>query len=258
MLEVAIDTPLTPEIEEEVYFGPASDADQSVDQGGFTARVADQPIGYRLRDVFEKLKLDATLPLYDSFEVWLIPHRISIMRRSGLAEPVSVGIIIEYLIDGDTCSVASLIPSFNYTVLGTVGAEFKMHGIFSAAGETMPVNDSPPKLAGNLRLGQLSLGVSGAAQLGFEFHANIAIPKIAAVGIGASRCEWRFDRDREPLFGHDIETWATVVLSNRRHQIDYRLRFYINTRTLFLTTRRESGWVTVSCPLVGKLPASFS
>ncbi|MDB5356021.1 MAG: hypothetical protein JWN24_2474 [Phycisphaerales bacterium] len=251
MLDVAIDQAVARELEDVVEFGPSDS--NSVEAGGFAACIGDQPIGIRLRDHFEHFKLPANLALFDRFEVWLVPHRVSIIRRHGLAEPTSVGIEIEYDTGGVTCSIASLIPSFEYAVLGEVGASVKMTGTFSPAGET---NATESHLNGTNRIsrGCLDFGVAAGGSLGFEYTASVATPTVSAVGIGSSRCEWRFDKAKEPLFGKDIETWSAVILPKRKRMINYRARFYLIARTLFLPTRRQSDWVNVSCTLT--TPAS--
>ena len=50
----------------------------------------------------------------------------------------------------------------------------------------------------------------------FAIHHNLdksrsTFDRFAAVGVGSSRAEWRFDRHKEPLFGRDVETWTIVA-----------------------------------------------
>src|SRR5688572_1155169 len=106
--EVPIDRIVTAELESEVWLGG-----DKLDEGGFFARPADQPIGFRLRQILDKLGRPATpeLALYEMFEVWLVPHRVAIIRRSGKAEATSIGMQIEYLHSDTTCSVISMIPA---------------------------------------------------------------------------------------------------------------------------------------------------
>ena len=79
-------------------------------------------------------------------------------------------------------------------------------------------------------------------ELKFQFRTTVLTPDVQAVGEGSSRCEWRFDRDQLPLYGRDIQTWAVVVLPRRQRELHYLMRFYLNVRTFFFSTRRESDW----------------
>jgi hypothetical protein len=100
----------------------------------------------------------------------------------------------------------------------------------------------------NLTTSHLEMNTGG--ELSLRLEATIATPIISAVGLGSSRCEWRFDRDREPLFGRDIETWSVVVLPKRQTSLRLRARFYLISRMLFVPTRRQSDWLELTCPLV--------
>jgi hypothetical protein len=240
MPDLPINEALTPELEN-LDFGEGE-----VDEGGFYARAADRPIGVRLGAIQDRL--GAAMPerlaswLEDNFEVWLVPHRVSVIRRAGLAEPVSVGIEVEYLTADRTCSVVALVPAFEFVAHGGVNVGFAVAGRLSPAGESVPGDPQFTLDAPRLRLGQLELGLSADLQVGFRYAASVSTPRVSATGIGSARCEWRFDKDREPLFGRDIETWAVLALPWGQRWLNYRMRFYLVTRTFFFPTRRQSAW----------------
>lgn len=217
------------------------------EEGGFVADVADQPIGHSVRELFRAL--DRPMPegiaLYKRFDTWIVPHRVSIIRRRGFAEPTSVGIEIQYENENRTCSIVSLIPSFQFAEHGKISA--KVQGEVSATGDAsigMDINLIP-----QLSIGGLKLGVAVEGGIGVYFQCTVVTPVVAATGIGSSRCEWRFDKQAEPLFGRDIETWAIVALPKKQKEVRYKMRFYLITRTAFFPTRRQSEWIDVTCQL---------
>lgn len=229
--------------------------EEEIDARGIYARPADRPIGVRLRTLQDRL--GATVPqqlaswLDDNFEVWLVPHRVSVIRRTGSAEPVSIGIEVEYLNGERTCSVLSLLPSFDFVVHGGVNIGLTAAGRLSPEGEFIPGDPQLKPDTPRLRMGQLELGLSTDLRVGFRYRATVSTPLVSATGIGSARCEWRFDKDREPLFGRDIETWAVLALPWGQRQLEYRMRFYLVTRMFFFPTRLQSAWTNpITCQLV--------
>ncbi|MGA2138611.1 MAG: hypothetical protein ABSH14_07090 [Verrucomicrobiia bacterium] len=241
---IPIDQALTAELETDPVLGGKLEDEK------FVAKPAEQPIALKLRDICETLKrpVPPEVTLYEMFEVWLVPHRVSIIRRRGKAEATSIGIQIEYIHKDTTCSVISLIPSPQFVHHGTVGFQGLFQGKVSAAGNASP---TPEDLQFNTEkaLGKLSIGVMASGEVGFRFKAEVVTPFIAAVGIGDSSCEWRFDKHEDALFGKDIETWTMLALPKTQTKLSYRLRYYICTRTLFVPTRRQSEWVEIACAL---------
>lgn len=252
MLELPLSSALSPELESDVVFGPETTGPGAIVDSGFCAVVGDRPLGFRLRNVFEKASADTRSVLFDSYEVWLIPHRVGIVRRSGMAEPVAIGIEVEYCNNGATCCVVGLLPVAEHVVHGAIGMNAAFRGEISPVGMVSPSSSSGEHENMNLELGPLRFGGTVGANVRFSMSATVSTPRISAVGIGASRCEWRFERAEKPLFGSDLETWATVVLPKQQKQLKYRIRFYMETRTFFFTTRRESDWADLVCELRAK------
>ena len=250
MPDVDLVRSVTPELEGEGDLGTV------LEERGFVVRLPDTSICHRLSQVFSDfgVGLEKYVKLYDQFEVWLVPHSVSLTRRTGMAEPVSVGMMIEYLIDDDTtCCVVGLIPTPQFVEHGRFGFSFK--GLATGSGElSSPAGDA---IQGNgidssksLPLGgSLKMALTSGASIGLTMDCQVATPRIAAVGIGTRSCEWRFDRYEEPLFGKDIEAWSIVVRPNRKKALRYRIKCYAVVRTLFFPTRIESNWVEVSCVL---------
>jgi len=244
--EVPVDISLAEQLE------TVPDLGSEIDDGGFYARAADRPIAYSVSALFERLgnPVPDSTKLYERFELWLVPHRVSIIRRSGYAEATSVGIEVSYKNDGRTCSIVSLFPSFEYIEHGSV--DLNVQARMSATGEIEPVLDLPATalLGTKVKCGA-SLQTSVGSGLSLRLAASVSTPSLSSVGIGASQCEWRLDKDKIPLFGRDIETWSVLALPKRQRELKYELRFYFIARTAFVPTRRQSDWVPINCSLEG-------
>ena len=220
MLEFPIDRILNEALENEAVLGDDEERDE------FIVRCAKEPIGLRLRYVFEQLgkPVPADFALYKGFDVWLIPHRVSILRRKGLAEPVSVGISVEYVHGEKTCSIVSLIPEQQFIRRGQLATEFGIKGRLSVSGEAEPSQDTA-NLGSQKPAGALQFGLTAGGEVGFQLSASVCSPIVAAVGKGNSRCEWVFRRQDVPLHDRDLETWSVVVLPKRQTDLVYRLKF---------------------------------
>jgi hypothetical protein len=244
-VEIPLSRSVSEELETDVDLGTEGEDVE------FCASVGDQPLGLKLRDVFTNLNKDIPVEcaLYKRFDIWLIPHRFSLVRKRGLAEPVAVGLEIQYEAKDQTCSVISLIPGPRFQHHGQISLETLYSGAVDASGDFSGCLENLTEPAFNL--GALSFGITTKGKVAFCFHASVATPIISACGEGSSRCEWRFDRYDQPLFGKTIETWAALVLPKRKKEIAYTLKFYYLKRTLFFPTRREGEPVRIVCQLTG-------
>lgn len=197
------------------------------------------------------MALPPNLQLYDRFRLWLVPQRIGLLRRSGLKEPVSVGLEVQYLSDGATCSIVSLIPAPEFVKHGEISFTGSMKGSMRLSGALMPAADSVgvPDAIGPLPIAGLDFSARSGAEAELSFTATVITPFISAMGLGSDRAEWRFDRHKEALFGRDIEAWAILALPKRQRELRYRIRYHVTTRSLFLPTRIESDWSEVTCML---------
>jgi hypothetical protein len=77
MIEIPVDQPLNKGLEQGLLFGAPP---------AFTVRVGDAPLALRVRSLFERFEKPAaqSLEILDrGFELWLIPHRFSILHLSG-------------------------------------------------------------------------------------------------------------------------------------------------------------------------------
>lgn len=244
-IDIPLGRVLTPELEGLPNLGSNEETE------GCVARAGTAPICHDLRDVFDASgqEFPQHLRLYDRFRLWLVPSRLAIIRKSGLSEPVSVGLEVEYDSDGQTCSVVALLPSPEFVVHGSVNVDTKIAGSLDAAGQMSPLPSLDAMRAETAVKSTMMAGleIKASAGLGLKFEATVVTPFISAVGVGSSRAEWRFDKHREALFGRDIETWSIVALPKRRKAFAYRVKYSIAARVAFFPTRRESDWTHIEC-----------
>ena len=247
-LEIPICKVVAPELES------LPDLGSITEEEGFSVKIATAPICHSLGDIFAALEkpIPADLRLYDRFKLWFVPHRLGVLRRKGLAEPVSVGIEVEYLTADGTCSVVSLLPSPEFIRYGSIGATTEMAGSVEASGACNPGENTGEVLSAETAtkaFAGLRFCAKSGGSIAVTFSAEVVTPYISAVGLGSNRAEWRFNKNREALFGRDIETWSLLALPKRRKSLAYRMRFSLTSRTLFFPTRRESEWVGIECNL---------
>jgi hypothetical protein len=221
---------------------------------GLIGRIADRPVGFRVRDVFKGLGKDVPpeVDLYKRFELWLVPNRVSVMRERGAAEVVSVGLECEFAAHDRTLCVVELLPGPAFIVHGGVHGSFECAGEISPSGAVSPAPALNTVDAANLavlqRQGvQFKTGATLGVQASFRF--SVATPYVHAVGVGSSRAQWRFDRHEDPLFGRDVEMWCVVALPKDVSELNYRARMFITVRTAFFPTRQQSTWEEMTCIL---------
>jgi hypothetical protein len=230
-----------------------------VEAKGLVGRIADRPIAFRLRDVLAAMgvEIPKEVDLYQQFELWLVPGRISVFRERGLAEVVSLGLECEFRSDGGTLCVVEVLPGPAFIRHGSVEGDFTCRGSVSASGDLRPLPDTDPghPTAGAeepLRIWEkqglrFETRARGGVQMSFSFV--VTTPYVHAVGTGSGRSQWRFDMHREPLFGRDMQMWTVLALPKEQRELIYRARMFITVRTAFFPTRRESDWQEVRCVL---------
>lgn len=222
---------------------------------GFAAQLADQPLAHSLAEIAIASSDEATVDFYKRFAVCIVPHRLALMRRKGLSEPISVGLEIEYLNGTRTCSVVGLFPSPEFQVVGGLETEFAASCDFGGNMSTLSEADTVLG-ASVMPVGSLRLTTQTKLKSFLNVRCKVQTPKIMSVGIGSQRCEWRFDLADQPLYGKDIEAWSFVVLPKRQSEITYKMRFYVVTRLVFVPQRFQSGWETVTAKILS-VPVSL-
>jgi hypothetical protein len=248
MQDTNLDRISTPELEEVEVYGPESTQNAGLDPDAWYVSISDAPIGFPLSLVYHELGIRNDSKLFDGYELWFVPHRVALNRRKGSAEVVRFGLEVEYQNGKKTCSVISLFPAPEFTTHGSVGTAFQ--GTLNASGVAEKLTSTVLEQT-NFAFAKdaFQFGKSTGASLNFNFNATVSTPKISAVGLGSRHAAWDMKKDKDPLFGRDIETWSLLALPRFQTKLSYRLRFYVTLRTVFIPTWRESGWTDVECTL---------
>jgi hypothetical protein len=240
-----LDAPVADNLESTPHFG-GEEPRPAEDQHQFRARIHESPIALSFRDLLTRQKLALTEKLYARFDLWLVPHRFSVLRIAGSANVTNVGCDVEYLPQGQTLSIISLIPAPEFVDRASLslGAEAKLNvhlsetGILELAsslidgGVPLPLPESTQSSA--------SIKTSGDFKL--NLRMNIVTQLIAAVGAGSTTCTFQFTKDREPLYNKDIETWAVIALPKFAEDIVYKIRCSFISRRLFVPRLWQTPW----------------
>jgi hypothetical protein len=265
MIEVSFDEALFPQLErplEKQHLG-GPDFEKNNPFAKIRGYIGDTPVAFSLAEVFEALgqPIPTILSLYHSqFDVWMVRNNVYVKKDGGIAEPVRVGVEIEYRNDelklnkGRTCAVAALLPTPLFREIGRLKGH--IDGEVSPAGEIKLGVDVVPLLKEMPLSANLKVGMSAGLEVGLNFSFSVKVPLISAVGIGHSRAEWEFHEESTTLYDQDIETWTFLALprvkskSKVDQKLEYRLRLYIVLRTAFISTRHNTPWKNLSCSLV--------
>ena len=223
---------------------------------GLVGRIADRPLAFRLRDVFSALgvEIPAAMDLYRRFDLWLVPHRMSVFRERGMAEVTSVGFECKFDPRGRTLCVVEMLPAPAFIRWGAVDAEARCGGVVSVGGafgkdDAAAEGTGAPQEAETVERAGMRFRAGVRLGVGAHFSCTVTTPYVSAVGIGSDRAQWRFDVHREPLFGRDIPMWMVVALPKAQKTLAYRARLSVTARTAFFPTRRQSGWQELECTL---------
>jgi hypothetical protein len=228
-----------------------------VEAKGLVGRIADRPVAFRLRDVLTAtgVEIPKQVDLYKQFELWMVPGQVSVFRERGMAEVVSLGLECEFDSGGSTLCVVELLPGPAFIRHGSIEGQFACRGTVSVSGDLSPLLGQDFDPAGS----QSRIPPRGWEKQGLRFETRadtgvqlsfsfvVATPYVHAVGAGSARSQWRFDRHLEPLFGRDMQMWSIVALPRQVRELSYRARMFINVRTAFFPTRRESDWQEIRC-----------
>ena len=232
--------PVAPELE------AIGDLGSDPEERGFSVRIGDRPVGVSLPKLVQSLggEIPPDLDVYKRFGIWLVPHRLGVMRRSGSYEPTSIGLEIEYLTGGATCSVVGLLPAPEFVERAKIGVGLRAGGQISAAGDLACLTEAVSAAAPS---SEATFSLQG--EMAVRFDVSVVTPVISATGVGSSRAEWLFTKHDESLYGRDVETWSIVLLQKRAKELVYRARYNLVMRRFLVPVRYESEWEEARCTL---------
>lgn len=245
-MEIHLDKEVFAEVAAELNISPPDLGSES-QRRGLSAEVNNRPIAIRYKDLCESTGIVSAefSALARRFEVYLVPHAVSVIRRSGFSEITTFGMEIEYLADEHTCSILGLFPNSKWTTWGEIGAAAKADGEAGLAG-----GGSDGWIS--LDAAELRVRAQANGNLGIRWAEKVITPEISATGIGSSRCEWQFEKRDEPLFGRDLQAWSLIATPRRLRNLKHKCRYYFVSRTAFIPSRVESDWVELNCDLPAK------
>ena len=264
MIEVNFDEALFPQLErplEEQHLG-GPDFAKDNPFAKIRGYIGDSPVAFSLEQVHEAFgqPTPPILELYRRhFDVWMIRNNVYVKKDGGIAEPVRVGVEIEYRNDelrlnkGKTCAVASLLPVPVFREVGRLKGH--INGEISPAGEIKVGSAALPMAKETPLSANLKVGLTAGLEADLQFNFTVKVPLISAVGTGHSRAEWEFHEESTNLYDQDIETWTFLALPKIKvgaatsRQLKYRLRLYIVLRTAFISTRHNTPWKELTCSL---------
>jgi hypothetical protein len=236
------------------HLGPSSERTEQ-EPFGFYARVHDAPIAVPCRELLTRAKLPPSDPFYERFDLWLVPHRFSVLNKFGSAKIITAGCEVEYE-DVGSLSIVSLFPTSQYVTEHPLDINAKIDasaildqlGLMPATGANSLSDFVSAKVGLDLR--NLALKFQFDNKLQLRVALDLVTPLVLASGVGSAACAFQFSLFREQLYGKDLETWAIVAVHKRKRELRYRMRVYYNARRFFLPRRWETAWVNVVAPRI--------
>lgn len=211
--------------------------------------IATNPAPVNIRDFMKANGKDIPpeVELFKSYDVFLLPHSVGIIKEGGWEKVGQVGYRMEFTND-DQSVVLNLLPNASYT--RRVGGGFKFEAALGLNG-----NIEPPLELTNLLDKIEWLGAGGKLQASTEasFVGNISFSvystDIQAIGKNGNYSEWQFNKSELPLHGQDIEMNQILLVDRFADTISYRCKAYVNISSWLgnNSIRRETDWVEMKC-----------
>jgi hypothetical protein len=236
-MDIDIDVPFSAELE---------DADLG-SESHFRARIAEQPLAIPVLDLFRarNVSIPPEYKLFDGFELYLVPHRVSILKDSILHEVTEVGLRVTYDVGEMTCAIVSLIPEFQFVELATASFAASL----SVNGELAPAKIGTQEYL-PVQGGSLEVSGTAATSAALNLRGSLTTPLISAVGKGSRTAEWVLKYNGKPLYGRDIETWAIVVMPAGLDSLEYDIQLHFCHRVIFVPTRWDSQVQRLKCKIL--------
>jgi hypothetical protein len=227
--------------------GQGSVTDETPD---FKAMLHDKPIAISFKKMLSWERSAKIDRLYERFDLWFVPHRFSAFRESGNSTVSQIQCEINYLSDGETISIISLLPSTEFIdrVSASLGAEGSLNVSINERGN---IELDAISATMGLPLAPLSgsINTKGYVKLEgkFNFHVSMRIvtPYITAVGVGSRNCLFQLKLYKDPLYNKDIETWAIVAMPKHSEDLVYRMRCSFTAGRYFVPRVWQSPWTDI-------------
>jgi hypothetical protein len=232
------------------HFGPEEpDADEMA-INGLKVRLGDRPLARNLRRLYEKAhkKLPPNLSVYDSYDLFLIPHSVGLLRKSGTASVKAVGYEADFG-DAEQVYTLEMLPQTRFVTRLDVSlhaeADLAVEGHAEVPAPARALLDVVESVGGDARL-KLSAETKVLGRVSF----SLLSPVIQSVGVGKSRIEWKLEADNTPLLG-DQMLLQTVAVPLGTESITMRSKAYVLLKPTRLSwpAMFETRSIEVTCPL---------
>jgi len=232
-------------------FGPKSaGGGAAVAASGVEVRLGNRPVARNLGRLYElgHKQMPNGLAVFDAYELWLITHAVSAIRKGGSATVRALG--YEAVFDEREVCTIDLLPPTRFRTWLQASAELDLgaEGNLELPDQALTLLPLETLLGGGARL-----RLSSAVNVIGRFSCNLLSPVVTAVGCQQSRCEWWFEPDGDkPLLGDQLMVQTVLVhpgtdvlrFKTRGHAL-IKPAFY----TLFVSTPLKTKWLDVECNL---------
>jgi len=233
----------------ERHFGPSALPDE-IQVNGLRIGIGDRPLPRNLRKLYEKshAEIPPDLAVFDSYDLWLIPHSVGILRKFGSAKVKSVGYEADFQ-DAEQVYTLDMLPQTRF--VSFVGGELKAEADVGVEGHAQLPETARAFLNSLESLGgDASLRFSSEAKLLGRISFAVMSPVVQSIGVGRQRISWQLDVDEKPLLG-DQMLLQTIAVPAGTPEVKFKAKAYalIRSQAFSFAALFETAEIEVVCPL---------
>jgi hypothetical protein len=232
------------------HFGATQPPSDEIQVNGLNVRLSDRPLPKNLCKLYAKshAALAAELAVFDTYDLWLIPHSVGVLRKFGSAQVTALGYEADFH-DAEQVYTLDMLPQTRFTTI--IGGSIRLEADLGLEGHAeLPeparkLLDSLESLGGDARL-----KFSSDAKLLGRISFSLLSPAIQSVGVGKHRIVWQLDLDSQPLLGDQI-LLQTVAVPAGTKQLQFQAKAYalIKSHAFSFPAMFETTLVDIFCPL---------
>lgn len=188
--------------------------------------LGDRPVCKNLRRLYElsKREVPSEIEVFDLYDIWLLTHAIGIIKReNSTAKVKSIGYQADFT-GAQQVFTIDLLPRTKF--VSTLEISSKTEVALGLEGHAQ-VPETVKTLLEQVEYigGDASIKLASDNKIVGNLSFSVMTPVIQAVGMGASRCEWIFEEDKEPLLGDQIMI-QTILVPKGTPSITFKARGY--------------------------------
>jgi hypothetical protein len=186
--------------------------------------------------------------VFDSYDLWLVPHSVGIVRQHGSGRASAFGYQADFR-DAEQVYTLDMLPQTKFVtrIEGSfqTEADLALEGHAEVPKEAKALMEAMEWLGGDAHL-----KLSTEAKLLGRISFSVLSPVIQSVGIGKSRIEWLLDEDDKPLLGDQV-FFQTVAVAAGTEKLTFHAKAYalIKGSPFGFRAMFETATIEVSCPL---------